>query len=94
MSISGIAPPLTAGIMVPMTINVKFFASMREYLDQSEVQVAAEPSDTVADIWQRVSSDKPMPPNTVCAVNHTQAKPEHPVRDGDEIAFFPPVTGG
>ncbi|TAN53210.1 MAG: MoaD/ThiS family protein, partial [Methylococcaceae bacterium] len=28
------------------------------------------------------------------AVNHEYAKPDTPVRDGDEVAFFPPVTGG
>ena len=28
------------------------------------------------------------------AVNQDYVGPEHPVRDGDEIAVFPPVTGG
>jgi molybdopterin converting factor subunit 1 len=29
-----------------------------------------------------------------CAVNQDFAKPDAPVSDGDEVAFFPPVTGG
>lgn len=29
-----------------------------------------------------------------CAVNQEIVKPEAPVHDGDEVAFFPPVTGG
>ncbi len=29
-----------------------------------------------------------------CAVNQEYVDGSHPVRDGDEIAFFPPVTGG
>ena len=28
------------------------------------------------------------------AVNQDYAGPDHPVRPGDEVAFFPPVTGG
>jgi molybdopterin converting factor small subunit len=28
------------------------------------------------------------------ALNAEFARPESPVRDGDEIAFFPPVSGG
>jgi molybdopterin synthase sulfur carrier subunit len=28
------------------------------------------------------------------AVNHTLAQPDTPVRAGDEVALFPPVTGG
>tara|TARA_B100000676_G_scaffold189973_1_gene186804 strand:+ start:6580 stop:6831 length:252 start_codon:yes stop_codon:yes gene_type:complete len=28
------------------------------------------------------------------AVNQTYAKPETPISDGDEVALFPPVTGG
>ncbi len=77
-----------------MTITVKFFASMREYLDQSEVEIDIGATDTVATVWQMAAGDKPMPDDTVCAVNHNQAKPESPVNDGDEVAFFPPVTGG
>jgi molybdopterin converting factor small subunit len=29
-----------------------------------------------------------------CAVNQEFATPDQPVAAGDEIAFFPPVTGG
>jgi len=28
------------------------------------------------------------------AVNHDIARPDTPVRPGDEVALFPPVTGG
>lgn len=29
-----------------------------------------------------------------CAVNHEHVERDAPIRDGDEVAFFPPVTGG
>ncbi len=77
-----------------MTVKVKFFASMREYLDQSELDISATDIHTVADVWDNVANGKPMPENTVCAVNLNQANPAYPVADGDEVAFFPPVTGG
>jgi molybdopterin synthase sulfur carrier subunit len=32
--------------------------------------------------------------NLRCAVNQDMAGLDAPVREGDEIAFFPPVTGG
>ncbi|HOY23759.1 MAG TPA: MoaD/ThiS family protein, partial [Cellvibrio sp.] len=28
------------------------------------------------------------------SVNQTLVKASHPIQDGDEVAFFPPVTGG
>jgi sulfur-carrier protein len=28
------------------------------------------------------------------AVNHDYVGPDHPLREGDEVAIFPPVTGG
>lgn len=33
-------------------------------------------------------------PNLMCARNQDLCKPDEPVEDGDEVAFFPPVTGG
>ncbi len=77
-----------------MTVKVKFFASMRETLNQSELDIDSSQASTVADVWQIAAGDLPMPENTVCAVNQTHAGLTHPVTDGDEVAFFPPVTGG
>ncbi len=77
-----------------MGIKVKCFASMREYLDLSEREIAIDGITTVADVWRCVAGDKPMPENTLCAVNQTQADTEFNVSAGDEVAFFPPVTGG
>lgn len=34
------------------------------------------------------------PQNLRAALNHTHVKFDTPVGDGDELAFFPPVTGG
>ena len=39
-------------------------------------------------VWQ------PFPANTLVAINQEYASPASAVRAGDEVAFFPPVTGG
>lgn len=77
-----------------MTIKVKCFASMREYLNLSEREISIDGIKTVADVWRSVAGDKPMPENTLCAVNQSQANADFSVSTGDEVAFFPPVTGG
>lgn len=77
-----------------MTIKVKCFASMREYLDLGELEIAIDGIHSVADVWEKIAADKPMPENTLCAVNQNQADAGSSVADGDEVAFFPPVTGG
>ncbi len=33
-------------------------------------------------------------PQTLISVNHTLVDWDHPLQDGDEVAFLPPVTGG
>ena len=76
-----------------MTIEVKFFASLRERLGRSDAQLESAEATTVAEVWRRCT-EQVMPANVLIAVNLEYVKAEHPVRDGDEVAFFPPVTGG
>lgn len=76
-----------------MTIEVKFFASLRERLGCSEAHLDITDAGTVAEVWQRCT-EQAMPANVLMAVNLEYVPAEHPVHDGDEVAFFPPVTGG
>lgn len=78
-----------------MSIQVRYFASLRERVGRAEEQVSADGIQTVADVWERVSAGRLVPSDTVLyAVNMDYADAETVVRDGDEVAFFPPVTGG
>ena len=77
-----------------MTIEVKLFASLRESLGHANLRVDAEQVKTVADVWVSVAGDKPMPANMLMAVNMEYVDASQAVRAGDEVAFFPPVTGG
>ena len=74
-------------------IQVRYFASLRERMGRGEELIDAAGIATVADVWRRVARE-PMPANTLMAINQEYAGVDAPVRAGDEVAFFPPVTGG
>ena len=75
-----------------MGITIKLFASLRERFAQDELTLSTTPA-TVQAAWHCVSPELP-PANMLAAVNHEYVHLDHPLRDGDEVAFFPPVTGG
>lgn len=77
-----------------MSIQVKFFASLRERLNLEDTEIDAADATTVTEVWAHVTGGQAIPENTLLAVNMTYVDARHPVRDGDEVAFFPPVTGG
>lgn len=77
-----------------MSVTVKYFASLRETLGREEQTVDSTSVSTVEDVWQQISGGRPLPGNVLTAVNLTYVSTSHPVKDGDEVAFFPPVTGG
>jgi len=81
-------------------IQVLFFAQVRELLGTAKLAFSAEDITTTEslraalaaqdDKWAKVmASDK-----LLVAVNQTMSHWDTEVADGDEVAFFPPVTGG
>jgi molybdopterin synthase sulfur carrier subunit len=77
-----------------MTIRVRYFASLREKMGRVDDTLVDEGIATVSDVWRVVSTGQPLPEQLLCAVNLEYAEASSPVHDGDEVAFFPPVTGG
>lgn len=78
-----------------MSITVKFFASLKEQFDSPEQSLEHSGAGmTVSDVWRAVSQDVEIPANVLSAVNLEYARADDPVAEGDEVAFFPPVTGG
>jgi len=75
-------------------ITIKFFASLREDLGQGEAEISEADAKTVLDAWNGATNNMAMPENTLMAVNMDYVEGSHPVKAGDEVAFFPPVTGG
>jgi molybdopterin synthase sulfur carrier subunit len=77
-----------------MTIKVKFFAGLRETLNLSTLELEPIGSLDARDVWAQATNNQAMPENTLCAINLEHLELDHAVLDGDEVAFFPPVTGG
>lgn len=77
-----------------MTITVNFFASLRDSIGIDSNTVDPTTAATAADVWRISTDGKEFPPNTLIAINMEYADSGQPVKDGDEVAFFPPVTGG
>lgn len=84
-----------------MTVTVLYFAWLRDRVGTGSEQVDAEGAATVGDLMDRLKARSPKhaeafadPARLRFAVNQDYAGLDTPVKAGDEVAFFPPVTGG
>ena len=82
-------------------VTVLYFASLRESLGIGREQVALPAgAPTVASLLESLRSRDSRWADAFAgkawrvAVNQQMANPATPLKPGDEIAFFPPVTGG
>lgn len=88
-------------------ITVRLFARLREQLGSGSteldmaavapgavtiaaIEVRAALAERYGQLWHELLSD----PQVIVAVNQVVADWQTRVGDGDEVAFFPPVTGG
>ncbi len=81
-----------------MRVTVRLFARLRDIAGASELLREAAPGDTIGSVWRRLVSEYPdfagYERSISSAVNAEYARMDHPLRDGDEVAFLPPVSGG
>ena len=77
-----------------MQVNVKFFASLAEQVGHDSISVLVTPPATILDVWRLATERAELGEGLLCALNLEYAAPETEVNEGDEVAFFPPVTGG
>jgi len=81
-------------------LTVLYFAKLKDDINCDQESIAWNNTlNTVHDLqillsqrneqWQKAFNS-----NILCAVNQAMVKSSHPLADGDEVAFFPPVTGG
>lgn len=83
-----------------IAVNVRFFARLREALGTDSEAVTLSAGSTTADLidtlarrgeaWQQLQQGGPV----LVAVNQQMGRTGTPLQDGDEVALFPPVTGG
>ena len=80
-----------------MNVRVVLFAKPRELVGKPNVDLALPVGATAADAWNQLSSRYdlgPLPRSFRCAVNSEYAGWEAALKDGDELAVIPPVSGG
>lgn len=86
--------------MEPSSSHVRLllFAAYREIVGTRELAVDVPEGASVADLFEIVGAEYPrlrqLRPSTAFAVNRTVVDGAHRLRDGDEVAFLQPVSGG
>jgi molybdopterin converting factor subunit 1 len=84
-----------------MAIKVRFFAALREQVGRDVVEIPAPASGDIAGLLANIREQLGEPvvnalaaPNVRIALNKEFVCGDCAVRDGDEVAFMPPITGG
>jgi len=83
-------------------VKVVFFASFKEHLGCSELDLSLEEQTDIrqlcnqltnkGELWEELFKDAKAKVKFAC--NQEMVELNHCLNEGDEIAFFPPVTGG
>ncbi len=77
-----------------MAVRVRFFASLAEAVGQRHAEHAWSDDLTVRGVWRELTGEADLPSGVLCAVNHSYCDVDQVLEDEDEVAYFPPVTGG
>jgi molybdopterin converting factor subunit 1 len=83
---------------VSVRIRVLFFGVLRDLLGNGSDDVSLPEGATLRDLLARYETQAPrlrqFAPTLAFAINQEYAAPAATLRDGDEVAFLPPVSGG
>jgi molybdopterin converting factor subunit 1 len=81
-----------------MRVKVRLFARLRDIAGAAELPREVGADATIRTVWHQLVAEFPdlgrYERSISSAVNADYARMDDPVRDGDEIAFLPPVSGG
>lgn len=81
-----------------ITVSVLFFGAARDAVGHEEIELSINPGATAAQVFEQLMGAHPelqrFGKSLLLAVNQEYADPSREVRDGDELAILPPVSGG
>src|ERR1700752_4412108 len=81
-----------------ITVHVLFFGAARDAAGHEEINMTLDSPVTVqsakSKIFSRYPNLQPFGNSLLVAVNQEYAEPDREIQDGDELAMFPPVSGG
>ena len=81
-----------------MRVTVRLFARLQDIAGAPELARDIAPGATIGSVWRELAREFPelaaYERSISTAVNADYARMDHAVRDGDEVAFLPPVSGG
>jgi len=81
-----------------MLVTVRLFARLRELAGRAELRQVLPDDATVGQAWDAIVAECPSlaayGSSLSAAVNADYARFTSPLKDGDEVAFLPPVSGG
>ena len=78
-------------------MKILYFASLKENLNTAQDEIYVASPVSISSIKKQLIEkygEQHFPDNILCAVNHEMANESTKVCESDEVAFFPPVTGG
>ncbi len=79
-------------------LKVRFFASLKDLVGDSELEMQLEEETSVRSLFHQLETRFPelkkYQPILMVAINQEYANLDAFVSPGDELSFFPPVSGG
>lgn len=79
-----------------MKVEIKLFGYMKEYVpggeDYSSCQVMLQEGARVDQLLEKLGIPIDIP--KIVLIDGVTVKPNHPLKEGDSVNIFPPLTGG
>src|SRR5262245_6859832 len=90
--------PATFSMTNQLTVQVLFFGAARDAVGRAEIALNCDIDCTAGKAFQKILSENPalnrFGKSLLLAVNQEYADHNRVLRNGDELAIFPPVSGG